>query len=505
MDELQWRESVEATKKGDKKAFEKLYRQTERAVYFTCLKLLAGEDNAKDTMQDTYMTALDKLDTLDDGAKFPMWINRIAINKCKNKLVKIKDDSLDEKIEQGTEFKDDESFIPEEYVTNEAKRKVIMDIIDRVLSDVQRQTIILYYYDQLSLEDIAEIMDCPVKTVSSRLCSAREKIKEAVLIYEEANDDRLHMLVPIPILTQILLKEAQSISVPDISPMLLSSQFFNAAANAFASTSTTVVAGGSKMTGLITAKIAAAIIGGVVAVGGITTAVVVSTSSDSSSQLSASSSLTVSDQSSLTVSDQSSKAPDSSSQSDSAKQTDSSNTETTTTTTTTTSSNSTAAAANSVEWTVEDLSAFFDANVKGKPIAEAQKAINEKFGTDPSKWTAQTSYKYTNYMQELPIPIKVYNAVFKEIWIAEVEKSGTIDAKSKYAGLGSYYKEKGYAENAEKRMCDSIKADGFKHDDNTFMQMWYTKSGEFSIGATSYKTYRGRLGIVFWPRLTWGR
>ena len=242
MDELQWRESVEATKKGDKKAFEKLYRQTERAVYFTCLKLLASEDNAKDTMQDTYMTALDKLDTLDDGAKFPMWINRIAINKCKNKLVKIKDDSLDEKLEQGTEFKDDESFIPEEYVTNEAKRKVIMDIIDRVLSDVQRQTIILYYYDQLSLEDIAEIMDCPVKTVSSRLCSAREKIKEAVLIYEKANDDRLHMLVPIPILTQILLKEAQSISVPDISPMLLSSQFFNAAANAFASTSTTVVA-----------------------------------------------------------------------------------------------------------------------------------------------------------------------------------------------------------------------------------------------------------------------
>ena len=54
-------------------------------------------------------------------------------------------------------------------------------------------------------------------------------------------------------------------------------------------------------------------------------------------------------------------------------------------------------------------------------------------------------------------------------------------------------------------MCDSIKADGFKHDDNTFMQMWYTNSGEFSIGATSYKTYRGRLGIVFWPRLTWGR
>ena len=68
MNDLQRRELVEATKRGDKKAFEELYRDTERSVYFTCLKLLANEDSAKDAMQDTFMTALDKLDTLDDGA-----------------------------------------------------------------------------------------------------------------------------------------------------------------------------------------------------------------------------------------------------------------------------------------------------------------------------------------------------------------------------------------------------------------------------------------------------
>ena len=85
MNDLQWRELVEATKRGDKKAFEELYRETERSVYFTCLKLLANEDSAKDAMQDTFMTALDKLDTLDDGAKFPKWINRIAVNKSMDK------------------------------------------------------------------------------------------------------------------------------------------------------------------------------------------------------------------------------------------------------------------------------------------------------------------------------------------------------------------------------------------------------------------------------------
>ena len=92
-----------------------------------------------------------------------------------------------------------------------------MDIITNVLSDVQRQTIIMYYYNEMSLEEISKVMNCSVKTVSSRLCSAREKIKEAVLIYEKKQGDRLHAIVPVPILTLILRMEAEKLSVPDIS------------------------------------------------------------------------------------------------------------------------------------------------------------------------------------------------------------------------------------------------------------------------------------------------
>lgn len=58
MNEDQWRQGVEATRKGDKKAFEQLYRETERAVYFTCLKIVANEDTARDMMQEAFMTAL---------------------------------------------------------------------------------------------------------------------------------------------------------------------------------------------------------------------------------------------------------------------------------------------------------------------------------------------------------------------------------------------------------------------------------------------------------------
>ena len=80
MNESQWRELVELTRQGNKEAFVKLYNETQRSVYFTALKLTANEDNAKDVMQDTFMAALEKLDTLEDGAKFPQWVNGIAIN-----------------------------------------------------------------------------------------------------------------------------------------------------------------------------------------------------------------------------------------------------------------------------------------------------------------------------------------------------------------------------------------------------------------------------------------
>ena len=294
MDDLRWRELVEKTKKGDKQAFEVLYRETQRSVYFTALKILKNEDNALDVMQDSFMTAIRKLGELDDGAKFPKWINRIAVNNCLMRLRKVTEESLDEKSEMGFDPKDDESFIPEEYVTDAAKRKVIMDIIQNVLSDVQRQAVIMFYYDEMSLEEIAAAMDCPAKTVSSRLCSAREKIREAVLIYERKQGDRLHAIVPVPILTLILRKEAEVLSVPDIPLEIFSALLSDAAASASASTvSSTVIAGGStKMGGFLTGKVIAAIAAGVIAVGGVTTAVVLSKGdkdgkSDTSSSVSA--------------------------------------------------------------------------------------------------------------------------------------------------------------------------------------------------------------------------
>ena len=64
------KELVLSAKNGNKKAFDKLYKLTSNDVWFTCLSLLKDEENAKDIMQETYITAFCKLDTLNDEQKF---------------------------------------------------------------------------------------------------------------------------------------------------------------------------------------------------------------------------------------------------------------------------------------------------------------------------------------------------------------------------------------------------------------------------------------------------
>ncbi len=274
-----WPKLVANAVNGDKEAFEILYKETERSVYFLCLKLLGDEHNAKDVTQDTYITAFEKLSTLDDGANFTKWLNGIAVNKCKMLFRNTAALSFEEQLEQGGEFTDDSGLIPDEYVSDSEKRRIIMDIIDTELSDVQRQTVILYYYSGFNVSEISKLMECPEGTVTYRLSAARAKIKEKILNYEDKYGDRLHAIVSIPILTQILRCEAEHITVPDI-------QLF-ANGSAAAATANNIAfkasAGGkSAMTGSLKVKIIAGVISVAVVGGGITAGVLLSSKDENS-------------------------------------------------------------------------------------------------------------------------------------------------------------------------------------------------------------------------------
>ena len=201
---------------GDRAAFGELYEETGRSVYFNCLKLLGNAQQAEDITQDTFMKALEKLDSLKEPENFSAWVNRIAINNCKMYFRK-NPLTAEEESEKIIDDTPDSELIPDDYADSEEKRRIIMNIIDTALTDEQRQTIILYYFDMMSVAEIAEIMECSVGTVTSRLSAARKKIREAVLIYEKKNNDRLHAVMPIPVLSKIFMQECQHLKLPELS------------------------------------------------------------------------------------------------------------------------------------------------------------------------------------------------------------------------------------------------------------------------------------------------
>ena len=257
---------------GNKAAFGALYEETGRTVYFSCLKLLGDPQLAEDITQETYLTALQKLGTLAQPENFPAWVNRIGINLCKMHFRN--NAAPEENLEEIIEEIPDEGLIPEEYVSNDAKRKIIMDIIDTVLTEEQRRSVILYYFDMLTVPEIAEVMNCTTGTVTSRLSAARKKIKEAVLIYEENNNDRLHAAVPVFILSKLLNKEASNTVLPKLTVFTGSASAANAVPDSVTSTKT--ISGGKVMFSTVKAKVIAGVCAAAVVGGGITAAVVLS-------------------------------------------------------------------------------------------------------------------------------------------------------------------------------------------------------------------------------------
>ncbi len=215
---------VEKIKKGDNKSFEKLYKLTEREVWFTCISFLKNETTAQDIMQETYITAFLKIQSLEKSSQIRSWLNRIAVNKCKNYLKGKGEIQLDDEIFENQAIVDERISIPEEYISDKAKREIILSIMQEVLSDVQYQTVIMHYFNEMTVDEIAEVFECSRGTVLSRLNYSRAKMKTAIEDYENKSGDRLHGVVFVPFFTTIIKEEAKSLAVPNITIKLPNGQ-----------------------------------------------------------------------------------------------------------------------------------------------------------------------------------------------------------------------------------------------------------------------------------------
>ena len=248
------KELVSSAKSGNKKSFDKLYELTHNDVWYNCLSLLKDEENAKDIMQETYITAFLKLDTLNDEQKFCGWIISIAVNKCKNKLKGKVEYQIDDEV-LITEAETDELMLPEEYITKTEKRKVLLQIMEDTLSFNQYQTVLMFYFDEMSISEIAQALEISEGTVKSRLNSSRAKMKTAIEDYEKKSGDKLHGVVVVPFFTTIFKEEAKSLAVPNITIKLPNGQTLaTSATKGFATGAKSTVSSIVKATATATVK-----------------------------------------------------------------------------------------------------------------------------------------------------------------------------------------------------------------------------------------------------------
>ena len=127
--------------------------------------------------------------------------------------------------------------------------------MQEVLSDVQYQTVIMHYFNEMTVDEIAEVFECSRGTVLSRLNYSRAKMKTAIEDYENKSGDKLHGVVVVPFFTTIFKEEAKSLAVPNITIKLPNGQTLaTSATKGFATGAKSTVSSIVKATATATVK-----------------------------------------------------------------------------------------------------------------------------------------------------------------------------------------------------------------------------------------------------------
>lgn len=172
-------ELAKKVKNGDKKAFEELYKLTSSRAYFTALQICGDKHEAEDIVQESYITALQKISSLERTESFMGWLNRIVANKSKDYLKNKNPQLLSEDSEWLVEDQTDEydEFSPESNVDKEELKSVVMDAV-KDLNVEKRTCVMMKYFNDMSVNEIAQALEIPVSTVKNRLFDARKELKK---------------------------------------------------------------------------------------------------------------------------------------------------------------------------------------------------------------------------------------------------------------------------------------------------------------------------------------
>ncbi|MDA0978788.1 MAG: RNA polymerase sigma factor RpoE [Proteobacteria bacterium] len=176
---------VERVQRGDKRAFDLLVLKYQHKIVGLVGRYIRDSDEVKDVTQEAFIKAYRALPRFRGESAFYTWLYRIAINTAKNYLVSRSRRPPDTDIDvsdgefqtESAVLRDDDT--PEDSMATDQLEKVIFQSIDELPEEL-KVAVTLREFEGLSYEEIAEVMDCPVGTVRSRIFRAREAIEKSI-------------------------------------------------------------------------------------------------------------------------------------------------------------------------------------------------------------------------------------------------------------------------------------------------------------------------------------
>ena len=219
MKEQQLIELVTKAQNGDKCALNDLVAQCYDDIYYYVLKTVKDQDLAADVTQDSFLEIMTTIDKLRDPKAFNIWARRVAYHKCTHHFRKTKEILVDE-TEDGESIFDniaDESeySLPEKVLEDKEFCSTIMDMINGLPSE-QTNALLLFYYENLDVKQIAEIQNAAEGTVKSRLNYARKALKSKIEEYEKKTQTKLHSVAILPLLLRFVFGNEKE-SMPKIA------------------------------------------------------------------------------------------------------------------------------------------------------------------------------------------------------------------------------------------------------------------------------------------------
>lgn len=231
---------VEGAIKGKKDSFDELMYLRGKNILYIALSLMHNPSDGEDAAQDAIIRIRRDIGQLQNPKAFDVWMYRVVYNTCMDAKKRMKRASSNiDNDSQELILEDRAEFLPEDYVDNEEKRNTLLAAI-KELPDRYRMCLLMFYYEEMSYSEIADVMDLSEQDVANALNRAKKKLRAQLVPVDELltieDNEKTHKkagFAALPVLAQVFAIDEQM----SITPAMLNTLFSGAGVTATATAS----------------------------------------------------------------------------------------------------------------------------------------------------------------------------------------------------------------------------------------------------------------------------